>query len=199
MVTKSKTLLKTVVDEIEQINREVSRLYGTQAASIWFAGGAMKINDQDSLRFDWLIELAGTLRIWLDRKLTTGELILAWTNLGSLLKGTLKGFLSIYGQDYAKEKTIHRSMRATEKNGNLKHPGKLRFEDLKIFFTKEAAKQNSVPPILDQYDLDTIEVVQRNRNVIHAFMDKPLDSQSAFENSLYGYCTLQKKLFELMP
>lgn len=49
-------------------------------------------------RLDWQVSLSKTLRLWIREPasaLTDGELILAWSNLGSLLEGTLKLLLSV--------------------------------------------------------------------------------------------------------
>jgi hypothetical protein len=54
-------------------------------------------------RLDWQVSLSASLRLWLRDPpdvLTDGELILAWTNLGALIEGTLKLFLSVYYNDF---------------------------------------------------------------------------------------------------
>lgn len=54
-------------------------------------------------RLDWQVELSRTLLIWTvtaDDAEKNGRLILGWANLGSLLEGTLKLFLSVYYKDY---------------------------------------------------------------------------------------------------
>jgi hypothetical protein len=44
-------------------------------------------------RLDWQVSLSSSLRNWVRDPLTAlsdGDLILAWTNLGALIEGTLK-------------------------------------------------------------------------------------------------------------
>ncbi len=49
-------------------------------------------------RLDWQVDLSYCLRMWLseDNRTTEGHLILAWANLGSLIEGTLKLFISVW-------------------------------------------------------------------------------------------------------
>ena len=54
-------------------------------------------------RLDWQVSLSSSLRNWLrdpPAALSDGDLILAWTNLGALIEGTLKLFLSVYYNDF---------------------------------------------------------------------------------------------------
>jgi len=57
-------------------------------------------------RLDWQVSLSHTLGIWLTPNAdgagpdADGRLILGWANLGSLVEGSLKRFLSVYYDDY---------------------------------------------------------------------------------------------------
>jgi len=53
---------------------------------------------------DWMSQLTQCLSIWIDKGLdmTDGELILARTNLGSIVECWLKFFYYVYYDDYQK-------------------------------------------------------------------------------------------------
>ncbi len=80
-----------VIDRIERLN--------TQLAAFWSKSDGWAPAHVAGLlgksRLDWQVSLSGTLRLWVKRsqmytKLSAGELILAWANLGSLLEGSVK-------------------------------------------------------------------------------------------------------------
>ena len=50
-----------------------------------------------------MVSLSASLRLWIRDPadaLTPAELILAWANLGSLVEGTIKTFLSVWYETY---------------------------------------------------------------------------------------------------
>lgn len=54
-------------------------------------------------RLDWQVSLSASLHLWTSdspNDLTPAELILAWANLGSLIEGSIKLFLSAYYHVY---------------------------------------------------------------------------------------------------
>jgi hypothetical protein len=65
-------------------------------------------------RLDWQVSLSKTLTLWLQKKpLTPGELILAWSNLGSLVEGTLKTFLQFGTRTILRTLSISRNRTLT--------------------------------------------------------------------------------------
>jgi len=78
---------------------------------------------------EWQRSLAGCLKRWLNAK-TDGELILAWANLGALVEGQLKLFLSVYYADYSVD------AEAIKNKGAVQDPDLAVLEDLRVFFKK---------------------------------------------------------------
>src|SRR5688572_9451640 len=95
-----KESLDDVISEIvrvhEEINSNWKNLHG------WAPPSAATLLDES--RLDWLASLAHTLRLWANATPSEeehdGHLILAWANLGSLVEGLLKFFLSVHATDY---------------------------------------------------------------------------------------------------
>src|SRR3954452_19895414 len=84
---------------IEFLNRKVAGFW--KAAHGWAPIEAAGLLSK--ARLDWQVSLSSSLRLWLrdqPNALSDGDLILAWTNLGALIEGTLKLFLSVYYDDF---------------------------------------------------------------------------------------------------
>ncbi|MFA6224874.1 MAG: hypothetical protein WC620_01510 [Methanoregula sp.] len=82
-------------------------------------------------RLDWQVSLSRCLKCWLSEGQVgerDGRLILAWTNLGSLVEGTMKLCLSVWYVDYKKD------VFALKRNGNVIDPDILELEKMRIFF-----------------------------------------------------------------
>jgi len=79
---------------------------------------------------EWMESLANALGLW-NRKLTDGELILAWTNIGAIVECLMKLFLSIYYEDYKKD------IDAIKKKRLLIEPDSLNLKNLRTFFAKK--------------------------------------------------------------
>jgi hypothetical protein len=141
-------------------------------------------------RLDWLHSLSEALYIWTETYRTTtdndGKLILAWANLGALLEGGLKLFLSIYFLDY-KNSSNHKK----DRQGNLKDPDMLQLEELKVFILKEK--------IFDKKWNDFISLVQKRRNAIHAYKDREIGNWDEFFNSVIKLCEFTKIIKERLP
>lgn len=87
-------------------------------------------------RLDWQESLSETLYIWkvhATSELTDGELILAWANLGALVEGTMKLFLSVHYEDYGNDESRY----LNKKKNKLQKPDILTFESLKQFLSKK--------------------------------------------------------------
>src|SRR5260221_10813638 len=94
--------IEEVVFRIEKLNSGL--------ASFWAASNGWAPVEAAGLltksRLDWQTSLSTTLRLWLREPATAlsdGELILAWSNLGSLVEGTLKLLLSVFYMDYKQD------------------------------------------------------------------------------------------------
>ncbi|MBP2132630.1 hypothetical protein J2128_000551 [Methanomicrobium sp. W14] len=97
-----------------------------------------------------------------------GRLILAWVNLGSLVEGTMKLFLSVWYEDYKKD------IDAIRHKGDLIDPDSLSLDKLREFFKKKIW-------VKDGDDWDTwILKIQRRRNAIHAYKNRDIGTFEEF-------------------
>lgn len=126
-------------------------------------------------RLDWLHSLSEELYTWTETYRTAsdndGKLILAWANLGALLEGGLKLFLSIYYLDYKSSRNHKR-----DRKGNIIAPDRLQMEDLKVFIQKEE--------IFEEKWIEYISLIQIRRNAIHAYRNRDIGNWKEFFNSV---------------
>ncbi|HEY2585503.1 MAG TPA: hypothetical protein VGI81_07060 [Tepidisphaeraceae bacterium] len=164
-----------VVDEIIQINAQIARVWSD------VYGWAPRENADllSKARLDRQVALSRTLKIGLRRDhdgSDEGRLILAWTNLGSLVEGTMKFFLCVFAHDYAKD---YMNVGATKQHPE---PDPLMLESLKQFFCQKAWTDDDRKAWLPLVDL-----VQQRRNAIHAFKDRPLGDRREFRKAVRKY------------
>ena len=127
--------------------------------------------------------------MWLDppaEQNTDGRLILAWANLGSLVEGTLKVFLSVYAHNYGKNPK-------RDRRGQDVDPDTLRFEDLRLFFRDNVWLQSQTA-----WD-GWLQCVQRRRNAIHAYRHTEIGTHDEFLCAVVGYRLLADELSEQIP
>jgi hypothetical protein len=122
---------------------------------------------------EWQTSLAACLPRWTEQ-LTDGELILGWANIGAIVEGQLKLFLSIYYADYSK--TIDSAIKFNKKGKKI-DPDGLSMEPLRQFF------QKNIWPESNEWN-DWISHVQLRRNAIHAFQAKQLGDSQELHQSL---------------
>jgi hypothetical protein len=179
-----------VVGRIEKLNGGLAKFWAKSDgwAPVEAAGLLTKA------RLDWQFSLSGTLRLWLREPataLTDGELILAWSNLGSLVEGTLKLLLSVFYMDYQKDLDLLKKLQALDKQGQPKAPGGLSLEPLRVFVKTHG--------LLGAEGDAFVELVQQRRNVIHAFKDKPLGSGEEFQTAVRRYLLLLRGVNARLP
>lgn len=144
-------------------------------------------------RLDRQVSLSESLMRWTTgEQLSDGDLILAWTNLGALLEGTLKLFLGVYYRDYIAdaEKTQFQKVFDTE-SGTHRAPDGLMLEALSQYFRK--AK------LLGNQELKLIAALQAKRNAIHAFMDRDIGTMKEFHDAVAAYQRLLDGLSSRLP
>lgn len=183
--------VEEVVRRIETLNRNLAHFWAN--AHGWAPIEAAGLLSKS--RLDWQVSLSSTLRLWLREPtapLSDGELILAWTNLGSLIEGTLKLFLSIYYDDFQKDIDNLKSAGAYDnKKQSPKSPDGLTLEPLK----KYAMAHTLLGP-----DGDTlVQLVQDRRNAIHAFKDRPIGDDTELWSAVRGYLSMLRQLNDRMP
>ncbi|MCK9637770.1 MAG: hypothetical protein M0R41_15975 [Methylobacter tundripaludum] len=120
---------------------------------------------------EWQSSLADALKNW-NRPLTDGELILAWANVGAIVEGQLKLFLSVYYDDYVAD------VEAIKKKGQLVEPDSVALEQLRVYF-----KKNIWGPSED-WDEWILMVLQR-RNAIHAYKHKDIGTSADLHASFH--------------
>lgn len=158
-----------IVDRIISGNEQLALFWGNSHG--WAPKEAADLMSKS--RLDWQFELSKTLKLWNFQESGDGQLILAWTNLGALIEGTLKLFLAVYYQDYVKNPG------SFNYKGKIVDPDYLVIEKLKQFFKKNA--------LLDPQWILYIDLVQQRRNAIHAFRDRPIGNETEFDECVVKY------------
>ena len=86
-----------IIEKIKILNARQAAFW--RSAHGWAPDNAADLLSES--RLDWQVSLTDCLGLWTQHdQLSDGELILAWTNLGALVEGTMKLFFSIYYNDY---------------------------------------------------------------------------------------------------
>ncbi|MFA6362076.1 hypothetical protein [Methanoregula sp.] len=177
----------------EVINRIVALNEGL--TDFWTqSGGWAPIESAQLLsksRLDWQVSLSRSLKIWLTVPLPdeeNGRLILAWANLGTLVEGTLKLFLSVYYNDYKKDnKSIKR------KKKDLTDPDSLYFQEIRLFFKKRIWCKGG-------YNWNTwIEKIQQRRNAIHAYQNRDIGTFDEFFEDIRQYLIFLQEINARLP
>ena len=149
---------KEVCARIEQVTVAVMGFW--KSAQGWATVEAAGLLSNSML--EWQASLAGSLAGWLSSAETDGNLILAWANLGALVEGQLKLFLSVYYKDYTLD--VDAIKRHT---GAMIGPDEANLEQLRQFFVKRIWSQGAD---WNPY----IKLVQQRRNAIHAFRSRDI-------------------------
>lgn len=123
---------------------------------------------------EWQGSLAKSLDKWTG-PLDDGELILAWSNVGAIVEGQLKLFLSVYYNDYLGGGG--RVIKTTK--GSIRGPDEMTLEPLRVFFKKNIWSVG----VGEDWDA-WIELVQFRRNAIHAFKSRTIGTPAELHASL---------------
>jgi len=118
-------------------------------------------------RLDWQVSLSNCLRIWVEEPSLEdgdGRLILGWANLGSLVEGTMKLFLSVWYATYKGDEDY-----VVMRRGELQDPGRLQLDPMRQYFKKK---------IWDNTWDKWVQRVQQRRNAIHAYKDRDIGTHS---------------------
>lgn len=162
------------IHDIVSIHRHWLEFWGTGG---WAQDDAARLLSQSHL--DWLVSLSECLNLWIradsEKRLNAGELILAWANLGSLVEGSMKLFLSVYKNDYDNNPILGRKNKAID-------PDILTLERLRQFFSKHVWTDSQ----FNKWN-SWIEQIRDKRNAIHAYQHRELGDYSLFEESLHYY------------
>ena len=182
----TKPAIGEVVNRIEKLNAQLAKFWSkidgwAPVAAAGLLGKA---------RLDWQVSLSASLRLWTSESpddLTPAELILAWVNLGSLIEGTIKLFLSVYYETYHVD--IDHLKKANAFNNKKQKP--LSPDGLTLEVQR---KYCAVRDILSKDDLALMQLVQQRRNAIHAFKDRPIGDGAEFCESVRGYLQMLRNV-----
>ncbi|MGE7662654.1 hypothetical protein ACQKL6_13285 [Peribacillus sp. NPDC097197] len=187
-VFKEETLneVRLAIDEIVDIYRDHQYFWGNAAG--WAPEEAEKILTRS--RLDWLHALSESLFTWTEVYRTStdseGKLILAWTNLGAVLEGGIKLFLSVHVKHY--QNSQHHYL---DSNGKLIEPDVLTLEKLKVFLQKEKIFAPKWYPF--------ILMVQQRRNAIHAYKHRDIGNWTEFYESIKKLSVFTQEIKNQLP
>lgn len=172
---KSTDILKEeLIQRIVNLNDGLREFWQDADIDKWASLEGVQLLSKSQL--DWQVSLSNCLRIWMEEpssEIRDGYLILGWANLGSLVEGTMKLFLSVYLEEYESDQEYAIFFR-----GKLKNPDGLQFEHLRQYFKKRIWE--------DTWD-NWIQYVQQKRNAIHAFKYRNIGTHSDLQNSIRKY------------
>ena len=178
--------VRIAINEIVDIYRDHRYFWGNAVG--WAPDEAEKILSRS--RLDWLHALSESLYTWIEvYRATTdneGKLILAWTNLGALLEGGIKLFLSVHMIHYSE--SDHRYL---DKKGKLIEPDSLSLQRLKVFLQKEN--------LLDMKWYPFISLIQQRRNAIHAYQHREIGTWDEFYHSVQELLIFTKEIKNRLP
>lgn len=175
--------IREVVERIITLNEELTDFWGN--ARGWAPIEAAELLSKS--RLDWQVSLSRSLNRWISEPIAIddyGSLILAWVNLGSLVEGTLKLFLSVWYKQYQVD------IEAIKNREKLVEPDVLKLESLRQFFKKR---------IWDNEWDDWVYNVQQKRNAIHAYKHRDLGNYNDLLRCIRKYLELLRFINGRLP
>jgi hypothetical protein len=188
------TILEEVVNKIIEINEDNeafwSKSYGwatTEAADL------LNIS-----RLDWQTSLSYSLKMWIDKsdagvENEDGKLILAWTNLGTLVEGTMKLLLCVYYNQYKNDPDVILLYDRKLKTKVVAEPDVAAFELLRTFFNKKIWVGGT-----EDWNTWVLKIQQR-RNAIHAFKHRDIGSFKEFYDDIRVYLKFLEEHIGRLP
>lgn len=175
--------LEETVDRIVTLNDGLRQFW--TSAEGWAPIEAARLLSKS--RLDWQVSLSGCPRIWLQRSApddAPGRLILAWANLGALVEGTMKLFLSVWYVDFK------RDIDARRIHGMAHEPDLLTMEPMRELFKKK---------VYDERWDEWTRHIQQRRNAIHAFRGRDLGDFEEFRSDIRKYLDLLRYINGRLP
>lgn len=177
--------------DIDEVVKRIVRL-NTALRDFWSSAyGWAPIEAAELLsksRLDWQVSLSNKLNMWISSPVADddyGSKILYWVNLGSLVEGTLKLFLSIHYKDYLSD------IDKIRRYNHIVELDIMELEMLRNFFIKKELLTKD----WDEWILN----IQQKRNAIHAYKDRDLGSYDEFLFCVRKYLELLRILNERLP
>ena len=183
--------IREVIDRIESLNAGIATFWSTSDG--WAPVAAAGLLGKS--RLDWQRSLSASLRLWIRDPadaLTPAELILAWTNLGSLVEGTIKTLLSVFYETYRSDIENLKKVKAYDMaKQQARPPDGLGLEQLRSYCKARG--------LLGDTGGELVELVQQRRNAIHAFKDRPIGDGTEFQGAVRGYLKLLRAVNHRLP
>lgn len=173
------------VDDIIRINTHIANFW-SQAAG-WAPPDAAELLCRS--RLDRQVSLSLTLHLWrapIDAAESDGRLILAWTNLGALVEGTLKWFLCVFNDDYARSPLRKRRGSAA---GVPLEPDEPMLGELVDY----CAEHVWIDSERDEWTA-WLNSIRTQRNAIHAYQHRHVGGWAEFEKAVQRYLDLLLQL-----
>lgn len=182
--------IEEVIGAITSLNDEIRDFWSTTDG--WAPADAQRL--LSSSRLDRQVSLSHCLAIWIGRErepaLSDGLLILGWVNLGALVEGSLKWFLSVYLENYPEAD----DPKAPKRKGKLLEPDRLELEQLRAFFS-ERVWTDSQRELWDPW----LVRVRDRRNAIHAYREREIGDFKSLESHIRSYLALLEELNGQVP
>jgi hypothetical protein len=179
----SQSVISDIVDMNEQIRSFWSNAHG------WAPHSAAELLAKS--RLDRQVALSRCLNLWIDlpsQDDLEGRLILGWVNLGILVEGTMKLFLSVHERDYSKEPvTRGRKQRSCDID-------ELKSEELKQFYAKNIWTDSRKM----KWDA-WLGKIQQRRNAVHAYKDRDIGTFDEFLCEVETYLDFLRELERRLP
>ena len=185
--------IQETIDAILGLNERITNFW--KNAYGWAPSDAADLLSQ--ARLDWQVSLSRNLRSMV-RKAPAGQedahLILGWTNLGALVEGTMKFFLCVHFRDFRADQAFVAIVQSRKFATPHPTPDELMLEQLKQFFAKRIW---SFPE--DKCWYDFVDLVQRRRNAIHAYKDRPIGDRREFRSAIRTYFDFLSDVHDGVP
>lgn len=180
-----------VVARIRKLNSGLCHFWSR--ADGWAPQSAAELMSKS--RLDRQVSLSRSLRLWTDsppQDLEDGDLILGWANLGSLIEGSVKLFLSVFYEDYKRDLgTLKQTQAWHSRKAKLLEPDGLAF-DVLIDYAEKAE-------LFDKDDLALFRLVQMRRNAIHAYKDRSIGTGVELHTAIKSYLICLRAINRRLP
>lgn len=143
-------------------------------------------------RLDWQVSLSYSMKKWNECSCSeseNGDLILAWANLGTLVEGTIKLFLSVFLNDYMDDSANYKNKRG------IIQPDEITFDKLRQYFRDKIWKDRESASEFD----DWVLFMQQRRNAIHAFRSREIGTFNEFKTHTKKYLAFLMYHLDRLP
>ena len=175
--------IEAVIERIILLNQGIDRFWSQ--ADCWAPVEAAQLLSKS--RLDRQVSLSHCLKMWLlspPDGTESGQIIMGWANLGSLVEGSLKLFLSVWYGAYKQDVDTIR------KKGKPQDPDGLQLEPLRNFFKKKIWDAE-----IDRW----VQHIQHRRNAIHAYQDREIGTSEELQMYIRKYLDIVRYINFRLP